>query len=306
MSTTHSRSATRSRWAAIGAAIAVTLGAGGIGITHATSDSGDGPVSAFFPIEPCRLADTRPAPDTVGPRSAGIGPAETYDIDGWGTVGNCELPEDTTGLSLNVTAVGATEQTNLRLFPTGADVPTAANLNPTPGAPPTPNAVNVDLNDTDGQFSVYNAFGVVAVVIDVVGYYDDHTHDSQYSNGVAYAEDDVAVTFEVSVPQDVLTMSIVAPVDGYLIVDAMANLVSGAEVDFGCSISIDTEIGGHGVTVPDGVSEWNDTQGFAVTAGAHDVTLACQQNNGLDDDVTLQIRRMTGVFSVNNLAPADS
>ncbi len=170
----------RSRWAAIGAAIAVTLGAGGIGISHATSDSGDGPVSAFFPIEPCRLADTRPAPDTVGSRTTGIGPGETYTLDGWGTLGDCTLPSDITGLVLNVTAVGASQQTNLRFFPQGANLPTAANLNPTPGAPPTPNAVNVGLNASNGKFSVYNAFGVVAVIIDVVGYYDDHTHDDRY------------------------------------------------------------------------------------------------------------------------------
>ncbi len=48
---------TRTRWAAIGAAIAITLGGGGIGVANATSDASDGPVSAFFPIEPCRLAD---------------------------------------------------------------------------------------------------------------------------------------------------------------------------------------------------------------------------------------------------------
>ena len=169
---------TRSRWAAIGAAIAVTLGAGGIGITHATTDSG--PMPIFKPLDaPCRLADTRPDPNTVGPRTTGIGPAETYDLDGWGTVGNCVLPSDTAALQLNVTAVGATEQTNLRFFPKGAAVPTTANLNPSPGAGATPNSVVVGLNDSDGQFSVFNAFGTVAVIIDVIGYFDDHVHGSE-------------------------------------------------------------------------------------------------------------------------------
>lgn len=171
-------SAIRSRWAAIGAAVAVTLGAGGIGISHATTDSGSMPV--FVPLDaPCRLADTRPAPDTVGPRSTGLGAGETYDVDGWGTVGDCTLPSDTTALALNVTAIGATHQTNLRLFPRGATLPTTANLNPSPGAPPTPNAVTVGLNITDGRFSVYNAFGTVAVVIDVIGYFDDHVHTGE-------------------------------------------------------------------------------------------------------------------------------
>ena len=165
----------RSRWAAIGAAVAVTLGAGGVGITQATTDSGDGPVSAFFPIEPCRLAD-----DTT------IGADASITLDGTGTSGACELPESVTGLAANVTAVGATQQTNLRFYAEGGDVPETANLNPTPGAPPTPNAVNIPVNANTGQFSVYNRFGSVSVFIDVLGYYDDHTHDDRY-----YTKDEV-------------------------------------------------------------------------------------------------------------------
>ena len=173
-----STSFARSRWAALGAAVAVSLGAGGIGIGHATTSSGDRPV--YIPLDaPCRLADTRPAPNTVGPRTAALGPDEIYTLKAWGTVGNCTLPTGTSALALNVTAVGATRQTNLRFFPAGAPVPTTANLNPTPGAPPTPNAVNVGL-DTTGSFSVFNKFGNVAVVVDVVGVYDDHHHDDRY------------------------------------------------------------------------------------------------------------------------------
>jgi len=52
--------------AAIGAAVAVTLGAGGIG--YATTTSGER--SIYNAIEPWRLADTRPAPNEVGPRAA--------------------------------------------------------------------------------------------------------------------------------------------------------------------------------------------------------------------------------------------
>lgn len=161
--------AARSRWAAIGAAVAVSLGAGGVGISQATTDSGDGPVSAFFPIEPCRLAD-----------NATIGADTSITLDGTGTTGACELPESVTGLAANVTAVGATQQTNLRFYAADSDVPDTANLNPTPGAPPTPNAVNIPINTNTGQFSVYNRFGTVAVFIDILGYYDDHTHDNRY------------------------------------------------------------------------------------------------------------------------------
>ena len=174
-------SISRSRWAAIGAAVAVSLGAGGVGISQATQDASDGAVSAFFPVEPCRLADTRANPNTVGTRTTPLGVDETVTFAGWGVTGNCDLPTGITALSLNVTAVEATQQTNLRFFPAGAELPTTANLNPTPGSPPIPNSVQVGLNVSNGQFSVFNRAGSVSVIIDVVGYYDDHTHDDRYS-----------------------------------------------------------------------------------------------------------------------------
>jgi hypothetical protein len=170
----------RSRWAAVGAAVAITLGAGGLGIARATTSSGAKPI--YKPITPCRLADTRPAPDNVGGRAVPLGPEESYTLSGWGAVGNCtatDLPSGTSGLALNVTAVAPSQATYLTVYPTGASLPLASNLNPTPGEPPTPNAVNVDL-DGSGQFDVFNKFGSVHVVVDVVGYYDDHNHDDRY------------------------------------------------------------------------------------------------------------------------------
>jgi hypothetical protein len=181
----------RTRWAAIGAAVAVSLGAGGIGISQATTSSGEKPI--YVPIEPCRLADTRPA-FNVGPRSTPLGSAETYTLSGWGTVGDCNLPTATTGLSLNVTAVGPTLPTFLTLFPAAFTLPNASHLNPAPGQPPTPNAVNVDL-DTSGEFSIYNLQGAVHIIVDVVGYYDDHTHDDRY-----YTESEVDAAIEAARP----------------------------------------------------------------------------------------------------------
>ena len=163
----------RARWAAFGAAVAVSLGAGGLGIVSATAPEG---AAAYVAISPCRLADTRPD-SNVGPYAAPLGADATYTFEGWGDVpGVCDLPGGTTALQLNVTSVNATQLTNLRFFPAGAEVPTASNLNPAPGQPPTPNAVTVTLNNA-GQFDVFNRFGSVDVVIDVAGYYTDHQHD---------------------------------------------------------------------------------------------------------------------------------
>ena len=167
----------KTRWAAIGAAVAVTLGAGGLGISYATSPAG---ATAFVPITPCRVVDTRPAPDTVGARTSPLGPEETFTVSAHGDNGDCTgIPVGATGLSLNVTALGATSGTFLTLWATGATQPTASNLNPQPGQPPTPNAVTTGLS-AGGQFNIFNKVGSVNVIVDIVGYYTDHNHDDRY------------------------------------------------------------------------------------------------------------------------------
>ncbi len=171
-----SGSVLRTRWAALGAAVAVTLGAGGVGLSYATSPAG---ASAYVPIVPCRLADTRLS-SNVGPHSQPLGADGMIGYDGWGAVApDCSLPSGTSALQLNVTAVNATTLTNLRFYPEGEPTPGASHLNPAPGQPPTPNAVTVTLNAA-GRFSVFNRFGSVDVVIDVLGYYTDHHHDDRY------------------------------------------------------------------------------------------------------------------------------
>ena len=164
----------RTRWAAVGAAVAVTLGAGGIGLVSATNPSG---AAALVPITPCRITDTRTA-SQVGPKASPVGPNETYTIAAHGTNGNCTIPAAATGLSMNVTAVNASANTFLTFWGTGAQ-PTAANLNPRAGGPPTPNSVTTPLSAT-GSFNVYNKAGNVGIIIDIVGYYTDHTHDDRY------------------------------------------------------------------------------------------------------------------------------
>ncbi len=166
----------RTRWAAIGAAVALSLGAGGIGFVSATVTSGERTV--FVPITPCRLFDTRPA-FQVGQRSVPLGANDTHSVAGVGTVGNCTIPTDAVGLVLNVTAVDATAPTFLAVWPAGQTRPEASSLNPAPGQPPTPNAVTTDLGAGD-QFNVFNLQGSVHVFADVVGYYADHNHDDRY------------------------------------------------------------------------------------------------------------------------------
>lgn len=166
----------RTRWAAIGAAVAVSLGTGGIGLVHATVDSGDRPV--LVDIAPCRLTDMRAATQ-VGPRSTPLGAGEQYDVAAHGANGNCNIPSEAIALSLNVTALNATADTFVTVFPKDEPQPLTSNLNLVPGQAPTPNAVTTGL-DNAGMFSLFNAFGTTDVIVDVNGYYEDHNHDDRY------------------------------------------------------------------------------------------------------------------------------
>jgi hypothetical protein len=171
------QSSLRVRWAAIGAAVAVTLGAGGIGIARATVSTGARPV--FVSITPCRLVDTRPAPSTVGTRSTPLNPNETATFTVHGTNGNCTIPVGAVAIDANVTITAPTSDGFLTVFPADALLPNASNLNWSAGQAPTPNAVTVDLS-TDGKVKVFNERGTVNVIIDIVGYYEDHDHDDRY------------------------------------------------------------------------------------------------------------------------------
>ena len=167
----------RARWAAIGAAVAVTLGAGGLMTATAVQNSGE--KSTFVAITPCRVMDTRPAPRTVGSRSTPLGPAETHTIQITGQNGSCELPADANAVTMNVTVVDPTADSFLTVWPADAPQPVASNLNYVNGQQPTPNAVTVDLSAV-GKVSFFNNGGNANVVADIVGYYVDHNHDDRY------------------------------------------------------------------------------------------------------------------------------
>ena len=230
-------SVSRTRWAAVGAAVAVTLGAGGIGLANAQVNSGERAI--LVPIEPCRLVDTRAA-SQVGDQVTLTEDAAVV-IDAHGMQGNCDLPTDATGLSMNVTAVDPSAQTNLRVYPTPDDdsVPLTASLNPYPGLPQEFNGVTTDLND-DGQFSVYNRFGTVDVVIDVVGYYADHNHDDRYyteeevdaalsgaRSAVVYVSDEGDTT-DVDTAVVIVTADMTAPAAGTVVAESVVTVTPGS------------------------------------------------------------------------------
>jgi hypothetical protein len=180
---TGSTPGTRARWAAIGAAVAVAIGGGGLGIARATVTSGDKPV--FVSIEPRRILDTRSAVGLTGkfvdatPRDLQV----TGDVAVAGVGTAVVVPPGATGVALNVTVVDADGAGFISVRPGGAaGEPLTSNLNFEAGQV-VPNAVNVDL-PASGQIQLwletYEPGRSGDVLVDVVGYYDDHTHDDRY------------------------------------------------------------------------------------------------------------------------------
>ena len=131
--------------------------AASIGATSVAFGSGGGTStpSVLVTMVPCRLMDTRPAPDNVGPRATPLAANSTYTADAWGTNGNCTIPASATAISANVTAVNGTSDSFLTLFPADVDRPLSSNLNWVPGAAPVPNKVDVKLSSS-GKVSIYN------------------------------------------------------------------------------------------------------------------------------------------------------
>ena len=161
----------RSRWAAVGAVVAVSVGAGGVLTSSAAGSAG---ASSFVPITPCRLVDTRPAPETVGSRAVPVGVNDTFVVQVTGSNGNCVIPATATGVSLNVTVIVPSSSSFLTVFPSDKPRPLTANLNWVANQAPTPNAVTAALS-ADGKVSVYNLSGTVNLTVDVVGFYEPST-----------------------------------------------------------------------------------------------------------------------------------
>ncbi len=166
----------RSRWAAIGAAVAVSLGAGGVLFADAAS-----PPSSVVMVAPTRILDTRD-PVNVGlngPFVSAIG----QDLQVTGlivtTTGPATVvPTGATGVILNVTMVAPAASGFLSVRPADAPgAPSTSNLNFLAGEV-VPNAVSVGLPTSGpdaGRIEIaYDAYGssgpTADVLIDVVGY----------------------------------------------------------------------------------------------------------------------------------------
>ena len=123
-----------------------------------------GATLAFFPLTPCRVADTRwPNGSLGGPMLQGRTERDFPVLSS-----SCNLPESAQGYSLNFTAVPRPTLGYLTVWPTGQSQPTVSTLNATTGAV-TANAAIVP-SGTGGAISVYVTDNT-DLIIDVDGYF---------------------------------------------------------------------------------------------------------------------------------------
>ena len=165
----------RSRWAAIGAAVAVTLGFGSIGRADATVASGER--SIFVPITPCRLLDTRGLA-RVGPRGIPVNAEEEFRAQVWGANGDCTIPSGAGAVMMNVTVVAPATAGFVTVWPSTVGRPNTSNLNFSAGQT-VPNAVTTKVG-SDGGVKFYST-ATTELIADIVGYYEDHNHNDQYA-----------------------------------------------------------------------------------------------------------------------------
>ena len=125
---------------------------------------------AFYPQAPARIIDSRPPPSRVGPLGA-WGAGATQDVTAVG--GLSGVPTNADSVVMNVTATGGTVNGDyLSIWPTGATQPTVSSLNFDAGVT-IANAVTVKLGTAPsaGKISIFNAGGIVNIIIDIAGYY---------------------------------------------------------------------------------------------------------------------------------------
>ena len=134
--------------------------------TFISAPAAEDATGTYYPLASTRLLDTRTS-NGGHPSPIGAGLANKFDLAVGGRGG---VPAaDVSAVVLNVTGVGATRATHMKVYPAGQSFPTASTLNLPPGGTRA-NLVTVPLGAA-GKVSVYNDAGLVNVVVDVLGFY---------------------------------------------------------------------------------------------------------------------------------------
>ncbi|MGZ4739819.1 MAG: hypothetical protein ACXVLM_11405 [Ilumatobacteraceae bacterium] len=133
---------------------AIALAGGGV-LFAASSDPAT--AMAFHGVTTTRVLDTREGSGTP----LGLGGVLDLVVP--------RLPDDATGIAVNVTVVDGTEASFLTMYPTGDARPTTSTINWSSAAA-VANSATV-LVHSDHSVRLYNLKGSVNVVLDLIGYY---------------------------------------------------------------------------------------------------------------------------------------
>jgi len=119
---------------------------------------------AFFPLTPCRVADTRGPQGPLGGPSMQAGQTRIFPV----LASSCQIPDSAQGYSLNMTVAPRHQLGYLTLWPTGETQPLVSTLN-APTGTVTANAAIVPTGN-GGAVSVY-VTDDTNVIIDINGYF---------------------------------------------------------------------------------------------------------------------------------------
>ena len=118
----------------------------------------------FYPVAPCRVADTRGAGGPFGGPEMGATETRSFSIPS----GGCNIPQTAAAYSLNVTVVPGAVLSYLTAWPTGSPRPFVSTLNSFDGAI-VANAAIVPAG-ANGAISVY-VTNPTHVILDINGYF---------------------------------------------------------------------------------------------------------------------------------------
>ncbi len=230
-STRQGRSVWRLRWAALGAAVTVSLGGGGLFVVSA----GSGTPSSFVSIDPVRILDTRD-PTNIGLAGPFVS-ATALDLVVTGSVPTTTgtkvvVPTGATAVSMNVTVVNPTANGFVSIRPADATGPPAVSSLNFKVGDIVPNAVTVQLPTAEadqGRIEItFDAYGTVGpttdILIDAVGYYTASATTSASTASGEYLGPPIDIAGPVIA---LVSATLTPPADGKISVIADAEIAPG-------------------------------------------------------------------------------
>jgi hypothetical protein len=150
------------------------LGGLGLLLSHAARAVPVAGPYSFFPLTPCRVVDTR---DPVGPQGGPSLAANTIRSFTIININSCGVPTTAKAAAMNITALLATDNGDLRIFPYLSPVPLASVINFSTADFALANGAIIPLANITGiDISVQTdmppgSTGHVHFVVDVTGYF---------------------------------------------------------------------------------------------------------------------------------------